>query len=210
MSTLKIKDGNALGEFLKLVAEESVNNAIKNLQKKKDEAIIVEKDNMFANPPPVQQPEQKPAQQSISTETPNTITLDTIVQKLNIIRSGKSLKKDDLVQGELSDYFNKLSDPEKKSLYAFLKSIGAVMGGAVDGENLPTPHDASTSSPEATQEPKEPPQQSVKPQNQVSVEHPEQQVAIKTKLPAEENDDAPIRVKMSNEAMRRNVKKLIK
>ena len=211
MTTLKIKDGKSLEAFLKIVAEESVTNALKNLKEigKNSSRVIKEEDDIFGNKPePTQQNTQPTPQQKMpAEEIPHTITLDSIVNKLNIIRSGKSLKRDDLVQGELTDYFNKLEDAEKKSLYAFLKSIGAIMGGSVEGETALSPKEMGALSPQEKKQ-QQPIQQAEKPQSKVSVSQEPQKV--RTSSSENEDDSPPIRVKYSNnETLRRNVKKLI-
>lgn len=175
MTTLKIQDGKALEAFLKLVAADSVSKALANLKQQgsnKQESVIKEEDDMFANKQTeIPAPQQNQQQQVVAnTEVPHTITLDSIINKLNIIRSGKSLKKDDFVQGELADYFNKLSNEERKILYTFLKAIGSVMAGGTEGEVALSPQESGISNQEKQQQNV---QQAAPPKEKVSVNNEE-------------------------------------
>tara|TARA_Y100000590_G_scaffold242451_1_gene272497 strand:+ start:1491 stop:2177 length:687 start_codon:yes stop_codon:yes gene_type:complete len=65
-------------------------------------------------------------------------SINDIVAKLNVMRSGKSLKDGD-VRNELSDYFDSLSSGEKQSLYVFLSGLSQIMSSGVDGQAAPDP-----------------------------------------------------------------------
>jgi len=70
------------------------------------------------------------------------ITLGRIVDKLNSIRAGQSLK-DKKTQKELNDYFTRLNGNERIALYAFLSGLEKIMGTTGDeavGDKVKTPH----------------------------------------------------------------------
>lgn len=64
--------------------------------------------------------------------------LSDIVTKLNVMRSGKSLKDED-VKTALADYFESLSAGEKQSLYVFLSGLSQIMSSGVSGKAAPDP-----------------------------------------------------------------------
>ena len=66
------------------------------------------------------------------------ITLTRIIQKVDSIRAGKSLKNAD-IKKELNDYYTRLNGNERIALYAFLTGLDKIMGGDTAGEKLPTP-----------------------------------------------------------------------
>ena len=67
------------------------------------------------------------------------VTADAIADKINTIRSGKSLKEDETMSA-LKSYFEKLNGPERIALYAFLSGLEKVLGdGSKDAK---TPHAA--------------------------------------------------------------------
>tara|TARA_B100000700_G_scaffold308975_1_gene387365 strand:- start:798 stop:1430 length:633 start_codon:yes stop_codon:yes gene_type:complete len=67
-----------------------------------------------------------------------TITMVRVIEKIDSIRAGKSLK-DKLIKKELNDYWSRLNGNERIALYAFLTGLDKIMGGNADGDKLPTP-----------------------------------------------------------------------
>lgn len=66
--------------------------------------------------------------------------LDEIIEKLNIIRAGRSLKDEDVHQ-EFEQYYNQLDDPEKIALFVYLKGLGSIVTGGEEGEDAVDPGD---------------------------------------------------------------------
>lgn len=60
------------------------------------------------------------------TSQAQPITLDDIIEKLNIIRAGRSTKDDD-VKSELENYVLQFSEEDKSSLLAFLDGLGRIL-----------------------------------------------------------------------------------
>lgn len=67
------------------------------------------------------------------------INAEAIADKINNIRSGKSLKEKETMSA-LKTYFEKLNGPERIALFAFLAGLEKVLGDAAD--NVKTPHAA--------------------------------------------------------------------
>lgn len=68
------------------------------------------------------------------------VKVDDIVEKLNSIRSGKSLK-DEKIAIALNSYFDALKKPEKVALLAFLKGIAQIVTGEIEGSKAADPGD---------------------------------------------------------------------
>ena len=69
-----------------------------------------------------------------------SITVDDVVEKLNSIRSGKSLK-DEEVSSSFKKYFDELKSEEKVALFAFLKGISQIVTGEIDPGSAVDPSD---------------------------------------------------------------------
>ncbi len=99
-----------------------------------------------AAPPAGQAPAQAPVGTAATTPEPlekkttNTtdVTVDSIVQQLNTLRAGKSLK-DSAVQGELSRYFEGLESSEQEALHAYLKGLAQIVSGQIDAGQAEDP-----------------------------------------------------------------------
>lgn len=66
------------------------------------------------------------------------VGVDDVVDRLNIIRSGRSLK-DDGVHGAMSQYVESLSSEERTALLAFLKGISQIVTGEIEGDAATEP-----------------------------------------------------------------------
>ena len=69
------------------------------------------------------------------------ITADDVVGRLNIIRSGKSFK-DEEIAGKLKEYIDSLTKAERTALLAFLKGISQVVTGDMAGKDALDPSDS--------------------------------------------------------------------
>jgi len=68
------------------------------------------------------------------------VTLNKVVEKLNMMRSGKSAN-DEEVQKNLDEYFKSLSMGERQSLFVFLDALNQIMTAGVEGKAAPEPHE---------------------------------------------------------------------
>lgn len=90
-------------------------------------------------------PEQAQAQAPAATpdEQPTAtkpITVDDIIDKLNIVRSGRSTK-DSEVKRELDEYIAQFDEDEKTALLAFLEGLGQILTSGVDSDDAADPAD---------------------------------------------------------------------
>lgn len=68
------------------------------------------------------------------------ITVDDIIEKLNIVRSGRSTKDAD-VKRELEEYISQFDEDEKTALVAFLEGLGQILTSGVDSDDAADPRD---------------------------------------------------------------------
>ncbi len=143
-----------LETFLRMLAEESVNKVY-------EDALIGEvgaEEEIEAAPEdseaaPEEEGSEEEQETDLDDETavkkeddteavPNgvDITFYMLRDKLNVIRSGKSLKDAD-VKGDLQEYVDRLEPVEKEALYIFLDSIGKIMLDEVSGSEAEEPSD---------------------------------------------------------------------
>lgn len=101
------------------------------------------------------------------------ITAETIIAKLNVIRSGRSLKDENIAQ-EMEQYFTSLSEDERVALFTFLEGISLVINPPNDADSATDPSDKGidiqadqkTKSQAHQQTPPQQPQKQVQPQQQ--------------------------------------------
>jgi hypothetical protein len=68
------------------------------------------------------------------------ITVDDIIERINTVRSGKSIK-DANVRRELEEYVNQFNEDEKMALLAFLEGLGQILTSGVDSADAADPQD---------------------------------------------------------------------
>ena len=106
-----------------------------------DEPVEAAKDEEAAEEKEEEEVEVAPEDAEPSVLTPEEleeIDIDAVIDQLNSMRSGKSLK-DEEVRLQLSDYYEGLSSGEKKSLFAFLQGLSDIMSGGIEGADAPKP-----------------------------------------------------------------------
>lgn len=105
-------------------------------------------------PPPAPRPEAQaaqpapapraPAPEKIKSQTnkspPDDLkpSLDGIVRSINQLRGGKSTKD---AEDELSVYYDRLEDPTRKALYAFVNSLSGILTDQMTGTTAIDPED---------------------------------------------------------------------
>lgn len=72
------------------------------------------------------------------------VTVDSIIAKLNAIRSGKSFRED-AVKHSMEEYVQSLQTAERTALLAFLKGIAQIVTGEVAGQQAVDPADPDPS-----------------------------------------------------------------
>lgn len=134
-----INDGNVLRSFIKSVLDEKLREAISGaapspLMVEEDLEQALAGDTNKQAPAPKQnnnQQDQQPGGQNV----PEEIDTDSIIEKLNSIRSGRSFR-DSAVEEHMNAFFSSLDEAEKKALYAFLTGIAQAVTGEVPSENV--------------------------------------------------------------------------
>lgn len=149
-----------------------------------------------AEEPPVDDQEDPVEDPDDEEETVDKITYGMIKDKLNTIRSGKSLK-DEEIRTELKSYFKKLSDEERISLHTFLSAIAGILTSGIEGE--------------VADEPSNPPHDVQMSRDQETEPAPEMsKVVHKRRRPGGEDTSPPIQVGRQNtESIRRHVRTLM-
>jgi len=116
----RIKSERELVNYLRMLREADEPAA--------DPAAVAPAPEASAEAPPPAGEEKKP------------ITVDDIVDKLNVVRSGRSTKDLD-VKRELEEYVNQFDEDEKTALLAFLQGLGQILTSGIDSQDAADPMD---------------------------------------------------------------------
>ena len=81
--------------------------------------------------------EQEKDEESSAIETP---TYAKVIDKLNLMRSGKSVK-DKEISAQVKKYFNSLDGPERTALFAYLGALTEIMSGGEPASKVEDPSD---------------------------------------------------------------------
>lgn len=165
--TLVINTREGLEEVLKIIAEESVYRArdelsiasedermrqadmasdldqLRKHQKPEETEVTGEDDeDLFDDDPGAESggEDDMAAQKAAKKQKTEKITFTMIKDKVNTIRSGRSLR-DEEIRGELKSYFQDLDAGEKSALYAFLDGIAQVLTAGIEGDQADEPSD---------------------------------------------------------------------
>lgn len=124
---------NTIDSYLLNVIEESVKAALhkKAIQEKENQTAVAQSLKNEAEEVPSGDEEKEKLKKG-------DVTVDDIVEKLNSIRSGKSLK-DEKIAESLGKYFDDLDEAEKVALLAFLKGISQIVTGEIEGPEAVDP-----------------------------------------------------------------------
>lgn len=149
---MKIKTKSQLEKYLAEVVTTAVESALinesseKEIQDKTAEEIkSLAVDDIVSDKPlkeePVVKQSAKISQAATSTQVSDPkITFSMIKDKLNVIRSGRSLRDDD-IRYELKEFFKKLKETEQEALYVFLDSIAKIITAGLPSEEVQEPSD---------------------------------------------------------------------
>lgn len=66
------------------------------------------------------------------------VSVDDLIDELNIIRSGRSFK-DEKIKAALDQYIQKLEAAERSTLLTYIKAIGQIVTGVIVGAAAPDP-----------------------------------------------------------------------
>ena len=148
MTSPKFKSDDELTTYLHEVVKVSMDSAFRDeqLQKEKEEEARRQErlqTSIQDNPKQQQNEEEIDQEVDVPQEQPDNnpeqeVTFDSIQDRLNIIRSGKSLD-DREIKDEMEKYLNGLKDSEKIALFSFLKSIGQIVAHEASGHAVKDP-----------------------------------------------------------------------
>ena len=106
----KIKNGESLKNFLEKVISETLIGK-KIIREEEDKAL-----------------------------SSGNVSLEDVIDRLNVIRSGKSLKDEDVVSS-MKKYLESMDSAEKTALLSFLKGISEIMTAGIPGDKAFEPGD---------------------------------------------------------------------
>ena len=142
-----------LEKFLRSVTSKSIDAARKefstlrenalNQIREQEEAEETEEETEEVDVESEKDPMERPAASDRAPKRPESgseVTLSNILYDINQIRSGRSLKDPD-VKGNLSDYFERLSNPQRIALSEFLQGLTDVIVKGVPGDDAEDPND---------------------------------------------------------------------
>lgn len=149
---IKIQTGTSLSKIIEDIVKESLKTTLyKNAvdEKAKQQKTMSEEDDIFADEGGSDEKkdlnqDKQTSSKTVDAETEKlkkgNITSKDIVDKLNMIRSGKSFK-DSAIAGKLDEYVESLSKAEKVALFAYLKGLTQIVTGEIDAINAIEPAD---------------------------------------------------------------------
>jgi len=230
-----VKNEKELASLLKVITEEAVSFSKKKLNEAADpyqdayakkrgeeQKSLFEAEDEEAEEAPApaeaeaqSEPAEEEAQDDQATEpAPSSLgsSLDTLMQSINSVRAGKSLK-DSSIASQLQVYYDRLAEEERNVFALFMRELAKILSGAVDGTTAADPSDPPpqgldvdivAKGEEAPEAPDAEPEQSAQPE-----EAPEAEEAQED--PADEEDTSPpIRVNESQdyEYLRKKINKI--
>ena len=157
MSQIRLENANELELFLKILAEESVlsareeieniNNdpALKTFSKKMQDDSIdqlhpvreeVTEEEEEAEADVAAEVDEAPEEESI--EDPEATSLDTIIDTIKQLRSGKSVD-DGTVKPQIRTYYDRLNPAERETLATFVKVLAGFVTGDLAGQDAQDP-----------------------------------------------------------------------
>lgn len=216
LGLLKIISSEAVGISKRLNenADPTTSNYLKQYKKDEDTFGTLseqeDEEDEAAEDEEVEAEEAEDAEESPSEDdfVDSGVSFDSITRAINSLRAGKSLK-DSGVKKQAADYYDKLSESERKALFVFLEALSEIITGQIKGKEAQDPSEPPVSisfSDQEEEEEVEPPS-TEEPEEEVSEEEPEE------KVPEEEQEDTtpPIRVNESQDLtdLRRKVRRMM-
>ena len=123
--------------------------AFKKIRQEQDEEVVDDLDvSGFGSLPddaasePAEAEAEVEVEDTVEKPAPDTdiedVSLDSIAKKIDLMRSGKSVR-DSATEERMRTYFDLLSEPERKALYAFISAVASMMTGEASGEEAADP-----------------------------------------------------------------------
>jgi len=220
LGLLKIISSEAVGISKRLNenADPTTSNYLKQYEKDEDTFGTLseqeDEEDEAAEDEEVEAEEAEDAEESPSEDdfVDSGVSFDSITRAINSLRAGKSLK-DSGVKKQAADYYDKLSESERKALFVFLEALSEIITGQIKGKEAQDPSEPPVSISFSDQEEEEvEPPSTEEPEEEVSEEEPKEEEP-KEKVPEEEQEDTtpPIRVNESQDLtdLRRKVRRMM-
>ena len=157
----------------------------------------------------VEDEEETEAQAPEDDAIDSGVSFDSITRAINSLRAGKSLK-DSGIKKQAADYYDKLSESERKALFVFLEALSEIITGQIKGKEAQDPSDPPVSISFSDQEEEVELPSTEEPKEESEEESEEEP---KEKVPEEEQEDTtpPIRVNESQDLadLRRKVRRMM-
>lgn len=147
---INITSGLSLSKIIEAVIDDSRRQALERAagDERQLQASLSEEDDIFDDADDSDSSDDEKDDSSSATMRDEKdklktgdITADDVVDRLNIIRSGKSFK-DEEIAGKLKEYIDSLAKAERTALLAFLKGISQVVTGDMAGKDALDPSDS--------------------------------------------------------------------
>lgn len=235
---IRAKNEKDLLNILRLISSEAVGLSKKRMNENADPMVssgyltqyredekrygrLSEEESEEEELPPEDQPAEEPAAEEPAAEEPEEpaeetgevgASFDSVVQAVNNLRAGKSLR-DSSIKQQAQNYYDKLSDAERTTLLVFLKALSDIIAGQVDGKDAQDPSDPPVSINMSTgdeedssdnEAPAEEPPEAEAPEEEVEESPPEDSTD-------EEDTTPPIKVNESQDLslLRRKVRRMM-
>tara|TARA_A100001037_G_scaffold249695_1_gene232468 strand:- start:51 stop:746 length:696 start_codon:yes stop_codon:yes gene_type:complete len=161
----EVRKQNSVSSEIEDLHLRAPNKPEKNIDDNKD--IDEEEEVTLTTSQSSEEKEENKPKVEFTKELPDVIEVEQIIDTLNLIRSGPSLKDEGLLE-RFSEYFGALSGSEKIALLGFLDGISQVIVGGVAGTDAQTP-DSAPFNVEMESNPQQKRQDTVKSVEKVSV-----------------------------------------
>jgi len=231
---IRVKNENDLLRILRVISSEAVDLSKKKInensdptvrrytqQYKKDESLygnLSEQEEEVEEEVPETEaeveeevPEEESEENSDSTESAVMgASFDSVVQAVNQLRAGKSLR-DSSIKQQAQIYYDKLSEDERTTLLVFLNALSDIIAGQINGKDAQDPGDPplsiniSSEDGEAEEEaPEEESEETMTPEE-------ESEETMTPEEPSEEDTTPPIKVNESQDLiqLRKKVRRMM-
>jgi len=142
-SRIVIKSGNDMGVFLTELTRQVALRRLNALLESEDEiqdklASDLNSLSSTSKVDEIDEDDEQDKDSEASSDDVEEISSQIIIEKLNTIRSGHSLKRSD-IREQMEEYIDALNDAEKVALNAFLEGIAAIITGAQESDEAEEP-----------------------------------------------------------------------
>lgn len=137
---IKISNSKSLKSIIDTVIKEGIKasmyqNALK--EREKQHALQEEDDEVK----PAEKTSEPSKDETSDKLKKGDVSTEDIVDKLNLIRSGKSLK-DEEIAAKMDEYVKGLTKPERIALLSFLKGLTQIITGEIPADDAADPSDS--------------------------------------------------------------------